>query len=424
MIGPDAFPEILTGQQIIHPDVARALPGGVSGSDAWLTHVWRASAVEGPEVRAFVAGFLTHAAGDVFAHTFVNSYSGGAFTFDPPMNAARHVVIEGYVAKRTPPEGQRLPVNTGGVQDFIAREMTLAKSGSLLQTHLLMGDGLMSIPFLFAGLRNDLQVGVAMPPSPEGFPSPEAAEAAGEARAWIVRIDQGLGAFPALSAQLARALLYPSGAIDMVGAQHAAAVYARAHLWAMVGASDQVVDMAYLPSDLAMAIIPEEVMEYAGLLATDPLKLILQQAYGLWGQEWVEREMNPERWIDRLVGPGTLAELNGQQLGIAGAGPDARWKIEDFPPAFDTVQLSKMTLLSDTGWRELAEVMAAKSAPMGVPPAGGNVMLGWIHSMDEGNAWRGLPGREGGPSPAPLFGANGAVYGKLFMPQRGAAPFR
>src|SRR5688572_30761954 len=38
VLGPDACPDILTGQQIIHPDGEET---GVSGgSDAWLEHVW------------------------------------------------------------------------------------------------------------------------------------------------------------------------------------------------------------------------------------------------------------------------------------------------------------------------------------------------------------------------------------------------
>ena len=38
VLGPDAYPDIMTGQQVIHPSSRDSrIP---SGSDAWLNHVW------------------------------------------------------------------------------------------------------------------------------------------------------------------------------------------------------------------------------------------------------------------------------------------------------------------------------------------------------------------------------------------------
>ena len=74
VLGPDAYPDILTGQQVIHPDGDES--GVAGGSDAWLEHVW-ASFDGDPRQRAFRLGFLTHAAGDAYGHTFINHFSGG-----------------------------------------------------------------------------------------------------------------------------------------------------------------------------------------------------------------------------------------------------------------------------------------------------------------------------------------------------------
>lgn len=49
VVGPDAYPDILTGQQLIHPGTNKSLLGdpatgelpSAAGSDAWLTHLWR-----------------------------------------------------------------------------------------------------------------------------------------------------------------------------------------------------------------------------------------------------------------------------------------------------------------------------------------------------------------------------------------------
>ena len=58
VLGPDAYPDIMTGQQIIHPEVAKDDSGRVIGSDAWLNHMWTRSYAgdASPEVRAFAPG--------------------------------------------------------------------------------------------------------------------------------------------------------------------------------------------------------------------------------------------------------------------------------------------------------------------------------------------------------------------------------
>jgi len=62
VLGPDAYPDILTGQQIIHPDEALPHDGSASGTDAWLAHIWKRGFIEGatPQVQAFAIGYLTH----------------------------------------------------------------------------------------------------------------------------------------------------------------------------------------------------------------------------------------------------------------------------------------------------------------------------------------------------------------------------
>jgi hypothetical protein len=56
-----------------------------------------------PAINAFAVGYLTHAAGDMFGHTFVNNFTDGDFAIlppDGPENAIKHVILEGYVDKR------------------------------------------------------------------------------------------------------------------------------------------------------------------------------------------------------------------------------------------------------------------------------------------------------------------------------------
>ena len=110
MIGPDGFPDLTYGQSVIHPEQ----------TGKWLKHVltkaWAAqsdpsySAAEKSQILAFGYGYLTHAAGDMWAHTLINDVSGGVFPsvgeiltdVDDAEIAIRHIIIEGYVGDATP----------------------------------------------------------------------------------------------------------------------------------------------------------------------------------------------------------------------------------------------------------------------------------------------------------------------------------
>ncbi len=108
-VGPDGFPDLTFGQSAVHPDqTGRWL-------DHLLTRAWQAqddpsrSEAEKGQILAFTYGFLTHASGDLWAHTIVNDFSHGIF---PPVRevvtdidkaeiALRHVIVEGYLGDLT-----------------------------------------------------------------------------------------------------------------------------------------------------------------------------------------------------------------------------------------------------------------------------------------------------------------------------------
>ena len=110
VIGPDGFPDLAYGQSAIHPEE----------TGKWLQHIlteaWDAqddanrSAAEKEQILAFAYGFMTHAAGDMWAHTLINQAAEGVFPGvgeilgDDPTAleiALRHVIAEGYVGDAT-----------------------------------------------------------------------------------------------------------------------------------------------------------------------------------------------------------------------------------------------------------------------------------------------------------------------------------
>ena len=78
-LGPDMYPDILTGQMYIHPEDENI------DSGEWITYLVDsanklAKNTEGrKETLAFVLGCIFHYCGDLFGHDFVNTFAGGTF---------------------------------------------------------------------------------------------------------------------------------------------------------------------------------------------------------------------------------------------------------------------------------------------------------------------------------------------------------
>jgi Bacterial pre-peptidase C-terminal domain/Zinc dependent phospholipase C len=96
-VGPDAFPDMLTGQLVVHPGI-----NGGWKTDDWLRFLLQQA--QTPEQKAFAYGYLGHAAADVFAHTYVNHYSGDIFLLaDGELEVEkRHGKLENYIDHHTP----------------------------------------------------------------------------------------------------------------------------------------------------------------------------------------------------------------------------------------------------------------------------------------------------------------------------------
>lgn len=480
VVGPDAYPDLMTGQQVIHPgtnlsllgDPAHNEPSSVAGSDAWLTYLWRLAygrvdpnlqqlrealnrgpmrlmspATDTPEVRAFVAGYMTHAAGDMFMHTFVNHYAGGDFAIQPdPRNALKHVVLEGYVGKRTPDTHARTSIE--GVEDFIYRYMVRASPGSILEERLLQGGGTTaSLPAIFSKLRNGLQRDVDEYDrerlSRSGPARVAYAAANGPAaeykKAWIEDIDEGLRAWPATSHQISLALVYdPNGGGADVGAAKAiASEYMKDHLLSMAGAPDAVIATVRFIAGVIDAILPDIMLAPLEALKQNLLDWLCRQATGMSVDELKAYLDNPETTFDRVMNqPGggygggretltTLASFNRDVLRIDDPGAQnmsRRFVVDQFAPAFNTVQMTKLMFLSEKGMNDLLAALRAKGlsvpAAPAVPGHYESAMLGFLTSMDGDNRWQ---GPTAGAQGRPFFLATGSADGwrNLFMRQIG-----
>lgn len=203
IIGPDGYPDLPTGQTRIHPScskideetklITKTCPipehfefdPRIQGkhlndesihpdrliSNHWLQHVWNQAQVNvfGENIesnKAFAFGYLTHAAGDMFMHTFVNKFAGGEFDALSD-NGLRHYLIESYVGKRTEDLDSYVLDFSDELSNFVYRTLVDANPASRLHTDLMvefpLGHSLenfpstFSIPRHFSSLKNNLK---------------------------------------------------------------------------------------------------------------------------------------------------------------------------------------------------------------------------------------------------------------------------
>jgi hypothetical protein len=222
VIGPDAYPDLVMGQGVIHP----------TDSGRWLRFLleraWAAQSDpaytddEKGSILAWSYGFLTHAAGDMWAHTLINSFTGGTFPDVGPnlltnpadlSNAVKHVLVEGYIADATAGyDGSvefRKPVGADVSDDNTpATALTGPPNRFVYQTFVQRGNGAPTdergkLLDFFYGLRGKLQADFDSRPGEPGDISVNGAIKAYES-AWIGDIDAGLQDWGELGTAIAK----------------------------------------------------------------------------------------------------------------------------------------------------------------------------------------------------------------------------
>lgn len=127
-LGPDVFPDPIVGQMTTHPGVTNGWQ-----TDDWLMQlVGRASS---PSDLAFSYGFVAHAAGDIFAHSYVNALAGDIFLLTDGERDVerRHFLLEKYIESLTP-----APLDAGGnAVDF---EASLGTPDDFVRDSLILNE--------------------------------------------------------------------------------------------------------------------------------------------------------------------------------------------------------------------------------------------------------------------------------------------
>lgn len=484
ILGPDAYPDILTGQQVIHPDPQST--NIATGSNAWLTYLWSLTASfkifgktiqSNPAHKAFVVGFLTHAAGDMYGHTFINNFTGAPFKITPPEgpeNGIKHILVEGYIDKRLDKrelDSNFFNVSIAGVENFIYEKMVDAKPGTPLDTFLLKKGGggtEFSVPRIYSTLRARLQADIdayyakkadydrrydqkiqaANACKPFNFRC-SATVLRTQALAiqvekgvyvtanglivtykeyWVKDIESGLRAWPQVSHEVAKALFFnPDRKAKVDDAERILNNYVNNHLISMSGAPDAVGQFAALAgkiSDIIRQVIPDFLVAPIRELKNDIYNAIIKRATGMTKEQLKAYLENPERYFDGVFTRGSGEKVNLQtfnkvylQINDTGyTNPNESFDYQKFPAAYNTVTMSKLILLNKNGVDQLLADLGSTDK-LNEP----NIMLGFIPSLDGSNQWFGGKGRLDSKLPM-VLAKSCSTYKQVFMQQAGEVP--
>ena len=445
VIGPDAFPDILTGQQVIHPGQPDS--SHIDTND-WLQYLWTSAQSASSQARAFTAGYLTHAAEDMFGHTMVDYYTEDKFTVSPIENATKHLVVEGYIGKRTPnilkynaPAGSTVQSNyvkssdmsISGLEQYLYATTVDVRPSTPLAALYSRAGAETSVPMIFSKIRWELQdkinwyyarkanlqqrirdcrvfdfscsktVLTAQLTWHMSYYGPITTYK----EHWREDIDDGLKLWPQLSEEISESLNFPSNDMnltlstpDIARAKAVTKDYLLRHLLSMMGAPDifgnTLASVDAVMNAVLNAVQIDALRELKSRAETALINQMLKPT-GYTVDAIQDILKNPETRFNPSMAlrPGATTNIqefntlvlhlndNGVPLDAGYTYPDRRFEVDKLPAAYNSLTLAKMVLLSTSEYRRLISDLGG--AP-GVT-LGQNAALGYIRTLDGKQQW-------------------------------------
>jgi hypothetical protein len=441
-IGPDIYPDIYFGQMIIHPD-------GDSSAHQWLTHIWNSmESYSGPDrlkVVAYTYGFVTHAAGDIFGHTYVNHYAGGAWpplsNFDPNI-VLRHIIIETYIEDFTPPQNpadkynsRDLEVPVDFIYDTLIDNPTARSLGDPFHFNFFLDlkDYLedkidswqddvdtqdeITICFMWDPFSGDC---IAEMDIPDPLDAPfnifewaylEACIAYCEA--WVEDIEDGLHAWIRTSTEVGDQLLIQG---NIEGAIDAVTDWFGDWFLSMLGFPDIIPDIIddildFIGDtllDFVESIIPsflkslwEDFMDVIADARDAALELIFQQAFGISYYDLKEAFTNPAAYLESsLFPPGTKDAIDADMHLYdhdSNPGTPMIYDIEQFEMAYNTVVIGKLCLLDGNDLNDIFDIATGTTVLNDLYASDDHIIVdpATVKSMDGDHQWSALSQQDG-----------------------------
>lgn len=378
-LGPDVYPDMLTGQKIIHPH-----EGSHDATTAqWLAKVyWIArenkKASKDKSNLAFALGYTFHAIGDVYAHTVVNKYAGGPFALGE--NAIRHIVVEGTLAKFLPsPSKATLAARLNSANlDFVYDSLIKAgkDEGNLYNDKNPNTD--YSVPFVYESLRLDLagdEKTYRRRAKKCSWYDPTCSAVANKVKAayvdaWQKDITQGLKVWPGISQKAGVYMGFnASGKMQVSKLQDLYSDYTVNHILSMSGAPDALGYTISAIGNLTEAITPDWILDKIKQFKKELANYLVKEATGKNLDQWARafsqdaKDVISSRAVAGLVeSSGMKPESNADRFIAVNEMWDKDGNINSseafiqYSPWFNgTVQLGKVMLLTRADTDKLAK---------------------------------------------------------------------
>ncbi len=386
VLAPDLFPDMYVGGWFIHSDLSGTSERWTA--DDWMRHVWNKArgwtdAGERDRVLAFAYGFLTHGAGDIWAHTYVNKKADGAWvTFygQSRSTSIKHVVLEGYVGAHTPKSDLSLDVWPRFVSNVLIKDPEArrhAQGAQHYQQWLKIYDWLepqiaRAKQEMNKNINNDAPYWAKCAANPVACAKKEQMET------WRLDINRGFRAMVDSSESLGEKLMHGEPG-EGAGAMTGWMVEWIPKMFGAHAIGEGAAALQQFLSWVGDAVPP--ISENIKAETERFFKKRLADYYDLY-----VAAKDPSSYMDQLdFPPGTKALLN-QEMGIpGGTGP---FNARTFEPIYNTIVLSKLALLDGDGLNELVR-RAGVAQPLFPAGESTNLMLGTFRSMTQSFQWMG-----------------------------------
>lgn len=443
-LGPDLLPDILIGQNIFHPGNTYQTPGDMINTFWHLANElpdyvpsqlqqsmtnYIGSTVQidviPPEdesdpandflrmnnkkqAKAYVLGFMAHAAGDYFGHSYINKWAEDSWpNVTDGINAEeknvikRHSALEAYIDSQIPSKYKTNQYNLIKVpQRFLFDTMLVDGELNLENIALdsrmphFFGDTSVTPHLkLFFAIRdacagrietiNNNRNGNAWDQFVWGISLQSAQKSYCEA--WIEDIDRGLGAWIDANEKAAQAMVIDGYGMEQY--KEELKKWYDEHFLSMLGYPDVAVsvknDLGSV-SDFIMEIVPDSVELDYKTAKQDAINYAVKKAFNVDLNEWMTLLDPPISVIQTggLFPPDSFNTINQEMGNFATC---TNTNDQEFAPFKNTLTLMKLTLIGEPGIEELRRV-SGSGGTLTFPPYK-NTMTYFIRNMDVGYDW-------------------------------------
>lgn len=356
-LGPDIFPEMATGQGNIHPEL---IPGQIDSGkyldlmiDAY--NRYPNNDPEKQKIYAFILGYSTHYAGDLFGHSFVNDWADGVFPSIDEIKsdvsksniALRHIVAESYVDLQIPDE-QKTGANIAldAPISFI-KEVLLDEASEKYQVS----------PYLqnIQSLKSSLNTQVESLKAYQGGDLSISKIAsygvntniAGYSDRWLQDIDNGLLSWVSANQDMAKALIDKDKSSE--DALEPINNWVEENGLIMAGSPDTISKILGISIDTFLQMLnlitTEEIREYIKQAKHDAVLWAIEETFGVNIDEMLAAMKNPIHFLNSPLFDTDTKSSEILDIQLKNFGQTSVASEIEFEPFYNTVQMGKLVLL-------------------------------------------------------------------------------